>query len=606
MWRLEKDSTVARASLPHQLGQYLNSIEPLKEIAARAIPATLLIDSLDEARARVSAQSWGEFLDSIAEASESGLRTILFGRDRTLEEVWLTLADSGCSIAWLEVSHFPVESQKNYVDGRVSADGAMTPEAESRYYAQARDAILSALSGSVGDKSAETFVGYAPVLDAVAAVLKDEQNHFKLVQEFSPKAGTSRHLDVLSEILHELLVRDQGKLEPLANELELTASDVYSPTEQIKWLWHDIAGLNEPELSYITDPGTRFEYRKQVRSFLNDHPFRTENRWASAVFEAYATVVRFDKALPAELLLDVGNRSGLLFDLVANKTVNSKMLIDEGQFAALHASLIAGESVGSAASVAAAQQNEEEFEGSMEVSRPSGSLSLCFDLVPKNSSEIVLAGPLESLTLSTPGRIRIPQLESGKAIGPDLFLRCASLQIEGNEARFARTSNATLSDGSDIRIEVTGSSVLVPAMISVEPPEDAFDLAVQPSTHLTYPWTNYRVDLEPEESTDLQSKAVRFLKKLQNLARTHGHDDGRATFYMKLQGRQPIKTTRLRAVLSILEAKGAVRLQGDLVFLTDEANKHRFSGKNAPGQRTIEQEWGYWGPLVRAIEQVIE
>lgn len=108
-----------------------------------------------------------------------------------------------------------------------------------------------------------------------------------------------------------------------------------------------------------------------------------------------------------------------------------------------------------------------------------------------------------------------------------------------------------------------------------------------------------------DETIDPQSRSIRFLNKLQNLARTHGHDDGRATFFMKLQGRQPIKADKLRAVLAFLESQGSVRLQGDLVFLTSEADRHRFSGKGVPGQRTIRDEWDYWGPIVEGLENVL-
>lgn len=606
LWSLERDAAVGSAALPLNLNTYMGAVNAIEEIAERPVRPTLLVDSLDEARSRVSAQSWEEFLDSISDAGGRGLRLVLFGRDRTLEDVWLKLADAGRSIAWLEVSHFPPESRIEYINGRV-VERDSTASTDGQYYVAARDALLDALTGSVDAESAETFVGYAPVLDAVATVLLDEQNHYKLAQEFGAKAGNSRHIEVLREILDGLLTRDQGKLKPLANELGLDAQSIFTPHEQIEWLWHDIVGTPEPGLLHIVDEAKRFEYRQKLRSFLDEHPFRSERRWASAVFEAYAAAEWFDRSLPPDGLLDVGNRSGLLFDFVATSAGEDERVLDEWQFAALHSSILAGESAGSAATVTATQSEDVGLEGSMEVTRPSGPLSLRFTLLPADSDEVVLVGPLESLTLSTPGGVRIPPLESGKVIGPDLFLQCRSLHVEGNEARFARTASTPGEEAAEVRFDIRGNSVVLPSLISVEPTTDAFEIALPESAQIVYPWTKFRVAPEAEaEEVDPRSKAIRFLHKLQSLARTHGHSDGRATFFMKLQGRQPIKSVKLRDTLDRMVARGVVRLDGELVFLTAEADQHRFSGKGMPGQRTIDDEWDYWGPIVQDIESLLD
>ncbi|QBR73783.1 hypothetical protein [Microbacterium sediminis] len=245
LWRLEKDAAVGKAALPLALSSYCGTVDAIGELGSRP-RATVLIDSLDEARARVSAQSWDEFIEAISEAGARGLTLILFGRDRTLEEVWLKLADDGRTIAWLEVSHFPTASQKRYIDGRVQ-ERDRSASVDGPYYTHARDALLAALAGSVDDGTAETFVGYAPVLDAVATVLLDEQNHYKLAQEFASSTSGSRHIEVLRGILHGLLERDQSKLAQLAADLGLAADAVYTPKEQVEWLWHDLGRVSHME-----------------------------------------------------------------------------------------------------------------------------------------------------------------------------------------------------------------------------------------------------------------------------------------------------------------------------------------------------------------------
>ncbi|WP_162903924.1 hypothetical protein [Leucobacter sp. wl10] len=604
LWRLERDAAVSRAALPLKLNSYLSQVDALASIDASGRQPALFVDSLDEARARVSGQSWDEFLDSVSDAAARGLRIVLFGRDRTLEEVWVKLADAGQEVSWLEVSHFPPESQRAYIDARVR-DRDSEADIDDQQYVRARDTILAALAGSVDDSTAETFVGYAPVLDAVAELLRREKNHYKLMQEFESESGGSRHVEVLRKVLVGLLERDQRKLAPLASDLGLDEAAIYTPAEQLVWLWHDLTGTPVPDLGAISDSAKRHDYQIKVRQFLDDHPFRAERNWASAVFEAFAAAERLDQGVPTSTLIEVGSHSGLLFDFVASASTDDMLLVDEGQFAALHSSILSGESAGSAAMVSASSIGGDEFEGVMEVSRPSGAISLSFSLVSERTGELALVGPLEALTLTTSESIRIPPTANGRVIGPDLFLRCGALSIEGADARFARAAPDTGGDVVEVRVEVTSSSVSVPPVISVHPLPDSFEIAVPETTSLVYPWVQYRASLPTEDEIDVRSRAIRFLSKLQSLARTHGHRDGRATFYMKLQGRQPLKSEQLRAVLDVLVSSGAVRLDGELVFLTDQADEHRFSGKGMTGQRTIEQEWDYWGPIVSAIERVL-
>ncbi|GAA4705854.1 hypothetical protein GCM10025781_26480 [Kocuria gwangalliensis] len=607
LWRLEADDAVGRAALPLKLNTYLSSVDAFSDIAQLPERPALFIDSLDEARSRVSSQSWEEFLDSISEAASRGLQVVLFGRDRTLEDVWLKLEDAGRSIAWLEVSHFPNEAQRTYIDSRTRENKKnVTIDTDDPYYQEAREELLTVLSRALDAESAETFVGYPPVLDAVATVLVYDQNHFKLAQEFSSQMSGSRPMEVLRRILADLLIREQGKLKPLAEDLGLDPTAVYSADEQIQWLWHDLINSDAPNLEYISDAAKRHDYQRGLQRFLDDHPFRAEKYWASTVFEAYATAERIGKNLSPGTLYDVGTHSGLLFDFTATAQAGSETVLDEWQFAALHASILAGESPGSAATVSAVKTEDEIFNGSMEVTRTNGTLHLEFALVPDDPDSLVLVGPLESLTISTPGAITIPPLDKGRLIGPDLFLRCDSIKIEGTDVQFARTPSSAAADGMDIHIEVTGSNISLAPSISVAPTSDSFELAVSESVQVAYPWFDYRTRLETDDAIDLRSKTIRFLSKLQNLARTHGHSDGRATFFMKLQGRQPLKAAQLREVLSVLKSKGAIRFQNDLIFLTSEADQHRFSGKALPGQRTILQEWDYWGPIVEEIEKVLE
>ncbi len=145
LWRLEADVTVSADALAARLGEYLGPDDPVGRLRATA-GAFLIIDSLDEARMRVSGASWADYMRSIEAVAADGHRFVLLGRERILDDVWLDLADAGIDTEWYEISHFDAPQRQAYVDGRVHARGFDT---SSQAYLGARDAVLAALTGTV-------------------------------------------------------------------------------------------------------------------------------------------------------------------------------------------------------------------------------------------------------------------------------------------------------------------------------------------------------------------------------------------------------------------------------------------------------------------------
>lgn len=600
LWRLQDDKAVSGNALAFSLSNYLETTD-VAGILGDSRP-TIIVDSLDEARSRVSGTSWSEFLDSMSEGENTKVRLVLLGRERTLEEVWLRLEDAGRSIAWLEISHFGDAERLQYIDSAVARKRSNA--LESIHYEAARDAVLRSLIGSVPPEAVDTFAGYAPVLDAVAAVLQDSANLFSVSQNYGPSGPSFAHLQELDRLLSRLLARDQSKLKPLAEDLGLDPETTYSPEEQIDWLCHDLAGANAPKLEHIHDLEARQKYIDKVGSFLADHPFRDESRWASAVFRAYVASRRFGTVISGPDLLDVGNESGLLFDLVSINV--SDRLIDEWQLAALHASLTAGEFGGAFATVTAAEAHDGLFEVCMSVTRPSGTSTTTFELVGQNSGEITIHGPLESLTIETSAGVGIPTRTVPAVLGPDLFIRCSNLRIEGGSVDFTQRAAPTGEAGDvelgGVTFEVRESAQL-PAEIVRRPLPGEFELHVGKGIALAYPWITYRQEI-PDAETLLEpsARAIRFLNMLMNLTRTHGHSGDRGAFVMKLQGRQSIKGEKLQQILAYLEAATIIRQDGPIIFLTPQYEAHRFNGKTLSGQRTIHGAWEIWGPIAKEIE----
>ena len=600
LWKLEDDAAVSATALSHVLSRYMSTFEPEAEIARRGRPL-ILIDSLDEARARVSGTSWTEFLDSLAATSRQGARLVLLGRERTLEDVWLTLDDGGVRLAWLEISHFGPEERIAYVDGvtrRKAKDPAIV---DSPTYTAARDAILGSLVGSLSGEAADAFAGYAPVLDAVAAVLYGEDNLFSVSKTFDAAKGGTRGLDELRKIIDGLLEREQRKVAPLAVDLGLAPEATYAPDEQIDWLCSELLDGATPELTYIADVLTRDAYIKRVSEFLKDHPFRSGEGWASVVFAAYIANRRF-ATIPGPELLRVGNDSGLLFDF--HSLDGARGVVDELQFAALHASITAGEFSGVQAAVSATEQPSGEYETIMHLVRAGEAEEVQLTLITASPDILRLFGPLEAITVVSTGNVTIPARQPVTVLGPDLFVRCGSLTVEGGSVEFAHRAvpAGDMPQSGQVIFQVLGELHL-PGEIARPPLPGDFELAVPDSTTLRYPWTAYRVNLEEEESADPSGRAERFLNMLMNLTRTHGHAGDRGCFIMKLQGRQSVKGEEFQRVVTTLANLGVVRVEREMIYLTAEYEPFRFSGKTTQGQRLIGDLWDTWGPVVDQIKK---
>lgn len=592
LWRLEDDKAVGATSLSFAVGQYLRTADVPGALKAASDPM-ILIDSLDEARARVSGTSWQEFLESIAEITRHGCRFVLFGRERTLEEVWLSLADVSVDAGWLEISHFGESERCMYVDEVVSRrSGPLTIKGE--YYQPARDAVLASLVSSVSGEAADTFAGYPPVLDAVAAVLLQRNNHFDLAGVFGGTKQGSQHLEELQRLLEDLLRRDQKKMAPLAADLGLDPAAIYTPLEQLQWLCHELEGGPEPDLTHIREK-VRGDYIEGIRRFLNDHPFRDERRWASTVFAAYTASQLFGTTISGHRLIEIGNGSSLLFDLVA---LQPAPVVDESGFAALHASVVAGEFGGALATVTVSEVSDVEYGVTMELFRPGESSGKAFTMIPDDEGSLHLLGPLKGLQVETSGKLTIPARQTPTVLGPDVFLHCSALTIEGPTVEFAHRVGE---QDAGVTIEVTTPQIHLPARISRDPRPGDFELYVADNVSLVYPWVNYRKTLETPDSYDPTDRAVRFLKMFMNLTRAHGHHGERGTFIKKFQGRQGLKGADFQAAVDVLKERGIARVNNEMIYLREEWEKHRFSGKTITGQRPIEDVWAEWGPVAEEI-----
>ncbi|MFD4953189.1 hypothetical protein [Streptomyces sp. NPDC058451] len=621
LWLLNEDKAVSGDALRTRLGDYTDTKDGLERLSSDP-NSFLLIDALDEARMRVSGASWYEYAQTLFSASAQTHSLVLFGRERVLEDIW---AKSDNRVNWFEISHFDEEQRARYIDLYVG--NARTEEREA--YAATRDTVLAALSGAVdGHKEADSFIGYAPVLYAVALLLS-KGNLINIRASFESEVGNAQRIRVLGNIIEELLKREQEKTTKLAEELETPAGKMYRPEEQVDWLAHHLLGADEPDLSWCEDESLQSRYCRNIREFLDDHPFRSEGEWANPVFSAYIAAERFDKVKTVPLQ-EVGAATGLLFEFLAAK--HSEMLIDESQLAALHTSLVASERHDVEVSVSLAGgeplvgpgdgEGVDTVTGELSLWESSGSRwessdnrkSIAVDVVLGNSGVFDLKGPLASLSLEFPNTVTVNPSSGSATFGPDCFIRCRHLQISGESMQISIGKNTvgghhqkdgvTQSGGPDVTFELTGG-LLGNAQLVGEPTVDSFELLVPPTVRMGHPWFRHQKELGLREA-EPNERAVRFVKMMMNLMRNHGHKGTPAVFDKKLEGRQSVKGHEFKHVIARLRADGVVAYEGPMIHLLSPWTERRFSGKERAGVQTFEHMREVWRPVVDAIQEVLD
>lgn len=604
LWRLDADVTVSADALASRLSRYLGPDDPIRRFRS-SDGAFVIIDSLDEARMRVSGASWAEYMRSLADVAADGHRFVLLGRERILDDVWLDLADSGIHTEWFEISHFDAEQRRAYVDARVGKRGFDT---SNEVYLRAREAVLAALAGTVPGSLADAFVGYAPVLDAVVELLA-ERNLITVENTFSAEVQNPERIAVLDRVLVSLLEREQGKIVQLARQLELDAGLAYGADEQLHWLSADLLGGDPPGLEWCPRE-TRAGYAKQVEPFLHDHPFRSDTRWASPVFSAYVAALRFDDSSLREALRPVGAETGLLYEFVAHR--GSDEVIDEWQFAALHASVLAAEQQEVEAVVSIAG---DEVPQGLALEQAHGELVLLaegvvqqrlpFELVLDEPNRLQLLGPSSYLSVEFPARVDVQPGVSSLALGPDCYITCRDLHLAGEAVQILR--RAVIQHGPTVNeasvVLIVSGRFICDAALTGRPGLDVFELHVPADARLVYPWVTYRHQMAMEDAA-ADERAERFLNMLMNLVRRHGRKEW-AVFDKKLEGRQGIKGDELGAVLSGLVSMGVLEISSSMIFLNEPWANARFDGKGRPGLPTLDDHRTTWQPVLDRITETI-
>jgi hypothetical protein len=269
----------------------------------------LAIDALDEARFRVTPQSFTDFLkDVIAVMPHTSTPIVLFGRTGIADECWRWFKQTGIEAAVFDIELFDESRAVRFVENDLrrrakrhgdTLAGAVDIGHVEKFAEPYRKAALGfvkqladASRGHVQVEALEqreaplSFAGYAPVLEAIGAMLAETRNPSTLASgELEARAQ-----DVLFNVVDRILEREQDKVrEGLALTFgSALPAGLYGPQEQRRRLVARLFEVAPPPTPPQVPQSLQQAYEDAVVSFLGQHPFLdgTGSDVSSAVFSA--------------------------------------------------------------------------------------------------------------------------------------------------------------------------------------------------------------------------------------------------------------------------------------------------------------------------------
>ena len=238
----------------------------------------LVIDAFDEAEIVSGRKMLNSFISDISVSlNKHQLPTVfLLARTETAQYIASFCAENHISITHYEIGFFDEESAKHFVIKSISADNTPTKadiDCVNSYY--------DVIRHNITEEESKSFLGYAPVLEAISIHIKNFPNRQKMISELS---GQTSCVSIITKIMDDLLVREQTqKVIPAfikkcrSSHPEFSEWDkVYSPEEQlirlISLILFNDTSYENYSLSFLP-PQLVDDYQELLHSFLPQHPF---------------------------------------------------------------------------------------------------------------------------------------------------------------------------------------------------------------------------------------------------------------------------------------------------------------------------------------------
>ena len=499
--------------------------------------SVLVLDAFDEAE-MISGRTGIEFfLNDLEEAVSKSIYPSVVLLARTETALFLTnfCKDKGIPYSQYEIGFFTEKNARTFVvESYLSREiGSQLTPAISR----AIDEIFLSIKNVLTDTSLyRSFIGYAPILQAIERTIAEERNTAKLLSKINHEKDISQQL--IYRILGELLVREQGKV---VNALQkrwvkkdtscIDFDRVYSTEEQIvRIIEYIVTGELVKDSLYETYniPGDYMdEYLDIMLPFVEQHPF-IQNLTLSKVVDftgpafrdyaiACALCCEYDflaKEFLADRSIPSHYPSQLLFDfykLMSNACIKGDL------FSVLYESFKAKEKAGYKA-LTSLSGGKEDLNATFSLFNEKGEEvddAACFYY--DNSVDVLSLERISDGYIDFEGTVEIKGMSNGSRIA-DSSIFADRLKLSSDRIELGVSSNKQLILSSKQDVVVNQS-----VNFEIRKAEDGTVKIDFPNVKSFYKLIGYSASAYGEEDSRYD-EFVRFFIKVLNSMRSHSKD----------------------------------------------------------------------------------
>jgi hypothetical protein len=509
--------------LPGTIGKVFGFDQTGPAIASlRAGRATVVLDALDETQVSSGEANFLAFLTDLGEllAELSPPRPVLamFARDDTADYAVEFLRSAGARVATTRILYFEEERAHRFVDQALRLMSDASSDEFHQRYTEAKEGVFQLLARSLGtktpwdDPAARSFMGYAPVLGAIAEYLHTVENgrYGEALRHLGSDVADHSLWSFLERIVLAILDREKVKLAESYEQLlgQPLDEDYYSPEEQIHLLLVDKIGTGiRPPVTLDAEQQARavaaVQQKLDVHPFLSSLHLPAGKRFVNAVFRDYALASALSdhdasRAMAAvdETRPDEFQPTPMLGFFVLHAAAKDDTAVDAERFPPVYESLVArregfrfeiseGDQPGEA--IVVLRLTDEERAGVLaEGRRREGEEDVLarFRLTGWRGKPLVFRRWVTDVVLDLPkGAVEIGDQKIAAQIGPGVDLACDVLRIV--------TREVTLASHEDQPVILSAGSL--DDRVSAKPPaiRGANSAIIVDVPRAKYPWDQF-------------------------------------------------------------------------------------------------------------------
>ncbi len=221
---------------------------------------------------------------------------------------------SRCHVMYT-IDYFRESQAKDFIDRQLDRDQKTAHQQHRGTFTKTRDQVFGLFYRAVGADDLEpkevwkqrdvySFLGYAPVLQAVARYLGQDENYARMSTDLSRPEGFADGAALVEMLMKELLVREQAKLiEPIKRSDIPEArgwngwGEFYTPLEQAHRLFlclqaNDRQSATSARLDTNDVPPWLIKpYAEALGRFLPNHPFIANDMFAGPAFQDFTFAI---------------------------------------------------------------------------------------------------------------------------------------------------------------------------------------------------------------------------------------------------------------------------------------------------------------------------